>query len=262
MVFTLLLTIIAVILQHTNYMTKTTMKRLTLLVFLIAGIANSISAMKTPTSQMEKLDRGLVAFRPGISIFVSWRLLGTDNPNTTFDLLRNGEVIATELKVTNYSDAKGNLTSKYQVIAKVNGETVDTSNEVQTWSTKNLTLQLQRPAAGKTKPYTTTINKETFSYPNGQDYSYTPNDMSVGDVDMAQAETKDADGNDATVYYIVKRVEGATGIVPYEQVKSVIDSTLKSYAASNYYTEQLDAWRDKADIVVDDDAVNAFDPAA
>ena len=183
MVFTLLLTIIAVILQHTNYMTKTTMKRLTLLVFLIAGIANSISAMKTPTSQMEKLDRGLIAFRPGISIFVSWRLLGTDNPNTTFDLLRNGEVIATELKVTNYSDAKGNLTSKYQVIAKVNGETVDTSKEVQPWSTKNLTLQLQRPADGKTKPYTTTINKETFSYPNGQDYSYTPNDMSVGDVD-------------------------------------------------------------------------------
>ncbi len=87
-------------------------------------------------------------------------------------------------------------------------------------------------------------------------------DMNVGDVDMTQVEGKDADGNDTTAYYIVKRVEGTTGVVPYEEVKSVIDSSLKSYAESNYYNEKIDAWREKADITVDDDAVNAFDPAA
>ena len=54
---------------------------------------------------------------------------------------------------------------------------------------------------------------------------------------------------------------GTTGIVPYEEVKSVIDSTLKSYVENSYYTEKVDAWREKADIVIDDDAVNAFDPA-
>ena len=87
-------------------------------------------------------------------------------------------------------------------------------------------------------------------------------DMNVGDVDMVQAVTKDSDGNDVNTYYIVKRAEGTTGLVPYEDVKSVIDSTLKNYAESNYYTEQMEAWRAKANIVIDDDAVQAFDPAA
>ena len=90
----------------------------------------------------------------------------------------------------------------------------------------------------------------------------TAKDMNAGDVELAQFVSKDADGNDISTYYIVKRVEGTTGIVPYEEVKAVIDSTLKSYTESNYYSEQVDAWRAKANIVIDDDAVQAFDPAA
>ena len=87
-------------------------------------------------------------------------------------------------------------------------------------------------------------------------------DMNVGDVAMTEVESTDTDGNAVTDHYIVKRVEGTTGTVPYEEVKSVIDSTLKDYAVSAYYNEQMDAWRNKANIVIDDDAVNAFDPAA
>ncbi len=86
-------------------------------------------------------------------------------------------------------------------------------------------------------------------------------DMNVGDVDMVQVATKDSDGNDTAAYYIVKRAEGTTGIVPYEEVKAVIDDTIKSYAENNYYTEQIEAWRDKANIVVDEDVIQAFDPA-
>ncbi len=86
--------------------------------------------------------------------------------------------------------------------------------------------------------------------------------MNVGDVELVQSVTQDSDGNDVNVYYIVKRVEGTNGLVPYEEVKSVIDSTLESYATGTYYNEKLDAWREKADIVIDDDMVNAFDPAA
>ncbi len=85
-------------------------------------------------------------------------------------------------------------------------------------------------------------------------------DMNVGDVEMVQTVDKDADGNESIEYYLVKRVDGVTGVVPYEDVKSVIDTTLKSYASNEYYTEKLDAWREKADIVVDDDVLNAFDP--
>ena len=87
-------------------------------------------------------------------------------------------------------------------------------------------------------------------------------DMNVGDVDMTQADTTDSDGNATTTWYIVKRVEGTTGVVPYMDVKDVIDSSLKSYAENMYYTEQMEAWREKADIVIDDDAMDAFDPAA
>ena len=90
----------------------------------------------------------------------------------------------------------------------------------------------------------------------------TAKDLNVGDVELATAVTKDSDGNDVTTYYIVKRVEGTTGILPYEEVKSVIDEALKNYVTSNYYSEQLDAWREKADIVINDDIVQAFDPAA
>ena len=88
------------------------------------------------------------------------------------------------------------------------------------------------------------------------------NDMNVDEVQMVQATTKDSEDNDVNVYYIVKRVLGTTGTVPYEQVKSVIDDTLKSYVANNYYNEQVDAWREKANIVIDDAAIDAFDPAA
>ena len=84
----------------------------------------------------------------------------------------------------------------------------------------------------------------------------------VGDVILVTVEGTDSDGNATTTYYIVKRVEGTTGVVPYESVKEKIDSTLRSHEENEYYTEQVDAWREKATIDIDDDAINAFDPAA
>ena len=124
-------------------------------------------AQVTPTSQMEHLDRGVVAVpqNPTANL-VSWRLLGTDNKAaTTFDLLRNGEVIATDLQKTNFQDTQGGATAQYTVVTKVDGETTDTSAPVTPWGKKYLTLTLDRPAKGD----------------EGGDY--TPNDMSVGDVD-------------------------------------------------------------------------------
>ena len=43
----------------------------------------------TPVSEMEKLGRGLVALpaEDGKGIFLSWRLLGTDDVHITFDYL-------------------------------------------------------------------------------------------------------------------------------------------------------------------------------
>jgi rhamnogalacturonan endolyase len=121
--------------------------------------------LATPESQMEKLGRGVVALPQTKGIFISWRLLGTDDARTTFDVIRNGEVIAENLTVSNYSDEAGTTDSKYQVVCKVNGKTIETSNEVTPWAKNYMTLALDRPATG-------TLGGE-----------YSPNDCSVGDVD-------------------------------------------------------------------------------
>jgi len=124
-------------------------------------------AQPTPRSQMERLGRGAIAVSTSATAnFVSWRLLGTDDKDiTTFDLLRDGEVIATDLKKTNYTDKKGSRTSQYQVVTKVNGQATETTQHVTPWTSGSLAITLDRPATGA----------------NGG--SYTPNDCSVGDVD-------------------------------------------------------------------------------
>ena len=121
--------------------------------------------LSTPESQMEKLGRGVVAVPQTKGIFVSWRLLGTDDARTTFDVVRDGKTIAKDLTVTNYADEEGTATSQYKVICKVNGKAVETSQEVTPWAEAYMKLQLDRPAKGAL----------------GGEYS--PNDCSVGDVD-------------------------------------------------------------------------------
>lgn len=128
-----------------------------------------LGILETPTSQMEHLDRGLVAVQAGSKKFVSWRLLGTDNPNTTFDLYVDGELKAEDLKVTNYSFSSFlTQTPDIQVVAKVNGVEVDRSKQVKAWKDGYYALPLDRPAGGTNA--------------SGA-YSYRPNDCSVGDVD-------------------------------------------------------------------------------
>ena len=118
-------------------------------------------------SQMEKLDRGLIAMpaKGGKGNFVSWRLLGTEKKTKTkFDLLRDGQTIAEDLTVSNYTDYGGSSSSSYQVVTKVGGTPTETSAAVTPWDDVYKKLTLDRPAAGS-------------------DYTYSPNDCSVGDVD-------------------------------------------------------------------------------
>ena len=138
-----------------------TIKKILSLLLTIATVAVQAQQV-TPQSQMERLDRGVVAVRSGTN-FISWRFLGSDDPATTFDVVCDGTVVKEGLTVTNFKHYSGKLTSRYQVVAKVDGHVVDTSSEVGVWD-KYLSLQLNQPAAGS-------------------GYSYTPNDMSVGDVD-------------------------------------------------------------------------------
>lgn len=138
------------------------MKKLYTTLLLLTALLTA-SAQNTPTSQMEKLDRGLVAVSTSDGIYLSWRLLGTDDElTTTFDIIRNGDVIDEGVYLTNYLDkVRG---ASYQIAVKVNGVEVERSKTVTPWN-KYLSLTLDRPATG------------TGSC------TYSPNDCSVGDVD-------------------------------------------------------------------------------
>lgn len=146
------------------------MKSLTLSLLLSALLPMGVFSQKptdTPVSQMEKLDRGLVVIPYNLfgGHFVSWRLLGTDDANTTFELLKNGEPVKSNIKqTTSVRLTGGKATDKYQVVTYQNGKMVDTTPEVSPWAKYYLEVKLDKPA-------------------DGQDYSYSPNDCSVGDVD-------------------------------------------------------------------------------
>ena len=132
---------------------------------MMAGFAQKPS--NTPASQMEKLDRGLVVF-PYASgkYFASWRLLGTDDQNTTFELLKNGQTYKRNIyQNTCLNNISAKSTDKFQVVTYQNGKAVETSPEVAPWSNYYLQLKLDKPANGALGG------------------TYSPNDCSVGDVD-------------------------------------------------------------------------------
>ncbi len=129
------------------------------------------SPADTPECQMEKLDRGLTAVRLSYtsdSYYVSWRLFGTDNNTTTFNLLCDGKVIKSDIYKTTGVTVTGSQSSSFQVQTVHDGEVVATSEAVKPWSDIYKTLKLNRPAGAS--------NKSGY-------YTYTPNDCSVADVD-------------------------------------------------------------------------------
>lgn len=141
------------------------MKKLFILFFVC--MAAVVSHAQT---YIETLSRGVVAVPSEKGMFISWRLLATDAPGTTFNLMRDGEVIAENLStVTCFTDEKGTSNSRYCVQTLVNGSVEETSDEVAPWDKPYLSIPLIRP-----------VDAET---PDGRTCSYTPNDCSAGDVD-------------------------------------------------------------------------------
>ncbi len=123
--------------------------------------------------QLERLDRGLVAVATGTGVFLSWRLLAgeatghnaTGLTGVNFRVYRDGRPIAVVTDSTNYLDASGAGTSVYRVAPVSGGK----SATARPWAQNYHDLKLNRPADGVTGA--------------GEAYSYTANDMSVGDVD-------------------------------------------------------------------------------
>lgn len=127
--------------------------------------------------QKEKLGRGVVAIRENpTDVAVSWRYLSADAEDVAFNLYRNGKKIAEVPAHTGtfYRDTyKGKKAVTYTVKPVVDG--VETGRLEGSYvlpakaPTGYIDIPLDVPAGGTT--------------PAGQEYTYTPNDASIGDVD-------------------------------------------------------------------------------
>ncbi|GAB3862477.1 rhamnogalacturonan lyase [Micromonospora andamanensis] len=123
------------------------------------------------TMQAENLERGLVSVRSGSANLVSWRLLGTETNGVAFNLYRGtNRVNASPITgATNYLDSGAPAGANYTVRAVVGGVEQTQSVQALQFPAGYLDVPLQVPPGGTT--------------PSGEAYTYSANDVSVGDVD-------------------------------------------------------------------------------
>ncbi len=136
------------------------------------GTGNGVTAAYgTGKNVVEYLDRGIVAVRSGSGMFVSWRYNGDDSDNAVFRLYRDNTLIYTSEKgmATSFYDEKGSAASSYKVETVENGAVRSTDTCTMTSGQDYFTIPMDVPAGGTT--------------PGGEEYTYSPNDCSVGDVD-------------------------------------------------------------------------------
>ena len=139
------------------------MKRLLLLLFTLSVFV-AISAQR----YTDCLSRGLVATKASSGVFVSWRMLGEEYYDVTYNLYCNGSRIASNLTKTNFSHTAGTTSSSYQVAAVVRGVEQEKCAAVKPWASNCLTIPTQK-ITGR----------------NGADVTgnYSLNDIPLGDVD-------------------------------------------------------------------------------
>src|SRR5262245_26501247 len=120
--------------------------------------------------KMEYLNRGIVAVNGGDGkIFVSWRLLGTEDPNLSFNLYRTtkGKTIRLNktpiTKATNFTDETADSTQTNVYLVKV----INNSKEERTGISSTL--------PPRANPY--------LAIPLRTPAGYSANDASVGDMD-------------------------------------------------------------------------------
>ncbi len=121
----------------------------------------------------ERLDRGLIAIRSDRGTFVSWRLLPSDPAAVAFNVYRSGTKVNTApiITATSFLDAGAPAKATYSVHPVLGGAEVRLAagDDVVTPFATSQDVPLQIP------PDATT--------PDGQAYTYTANDASVGDLD-------------------------------------------------------------------------------
>ncbi len=141
------------------------------------------------SQQQEKLSRGVVAVKTADGVFISWRVLGTDSPSTTFNIYRDGKRLnGKPLSVSNYIDKDGSAESSYTVKTVVASAETSEAETVAPWADTFLTLNICPPVENNE------IEIRRPNRPNRQGqpdrpgrvrtgHRYSPSDCSVADVD-------------------------------------------------------------------------------
>ncbi|WP_160723336.1 rhamnogalacturonan lyase family protein [Bacillus sp. USDA818B3_A] len=140
------------------------------------GISDFSDSLETPAvtvlkRQMEDLDRAPVSIKTDDGVYVSWRMLGTDPADISFNVYRDGKKINESpiTTSTNYTDKEGKSDSVYEIRAVMNGKERKSQDTAKVLSKNYMDIPLQKPKDGVT--------------PLGDPYTYRANDASVGDLD-------------------------------------------------------------------------------
>ena len=159
------------------------MKRLSFALALLAFICLTANAQR----KTDALDRGLVAIPDGntegsTSNMVTWRRLADEYFGVTYNLYKDGSLLAEGLTTTCYSDSKNALAStQYQVAIVVNGieQPQSFSSVVTPWAQYVYKLNI-RCATGYID-----LNLSTITDGSGNDITshYLPNDAEFADLD-------------------------------------------------------------------------------
>lgn len=130
--------------------------------------ANAVNMNNTQSNVVEYLDRGISAINTGSGMLINWRFLASDPDNAVFKLYRDSELIYTSTEKDNsyskgatcFLDKSGSAKSAYRVECYSDSKLI--SNDTCSISSDNAYLDIKLDKPGS---------------------QYTPNDMSVGDVD-------------------------------------------------------------------------------
>ena len=115
------------------------MNKLLILLSILLSLALNANAQRV----IDKLDRGVVAVKTTSGVFVSWRIQSDEYYDVTYNLYRNGSLVAENLTTSNYTDAGGDTSSSYTVEAVKHGVKQSKSAAATPWANSYLEITPQ-----------------------------------------------------------------------------------------------------------------------
>ena len=153
------------------------MKKILLTLLLMLSTIGSCLQAQRPT---DRIGRGLVAVKTDAGVFLSWRILGEEYYDVTYNVYCNGAKLnETPLRVSNYVHNGGSFTNNYTVSAVVRGVEQAQCSPVKAWTNYKYKLNITCETGYFDIPLARVYNNR------GEDVTeyYIANDAEVADLD-------------------------------------------------------------------------------